>query len=58
MITCRFDIVRADREELVEHLEGARGMQCYDHETTEELREAALEDWPTYCEEIGLEEPV
>lgn len=38
------DTIRAmSRDELVAHLED-RGFQCYDHETIDELREAALHD--------------
>lgn len=34
------DIKNATREELIEYLE-SWGYQCYDHESDEELREAA-----------------
>ena len=40
----RRDLERATRTELVEYLE-ARGAACYDHESTELLRAAALDDW-------------
>ena len=40
----RRDIERASRSELVAYLE-ARGSACYDDESTELLREAALDDW-------------
>lgn len=40
----RRDLERANRSELVAYLE-ARGTACYDHEATELLREAALDDW-------------
>ena len=32
------------REQLIKHLE-LRGFACYDHETTDLLRETAIEDW-------------
>ena len=38
------DIQRMDRTELVSYLE-LRGCACYDNESTELLREAAIEDW-------------
>lgn len=50
----RQEIEAADRDELIEHLEG-RGFACYAHETTGELRDAALEDLPVYREDCGLE---
>ena len=40
----RRDLERATRAELVDYLE-ARGSACYDSESTELLREAALDDW-------------
>ena len=40
----RRDLERASRQELVEYLE-SRGSACYDDESTEELRECALQDW-------------
>ena len=40
----RRDLERASRLELVAYLE-ARGSACYDDESTELLREAALDDW-------------
>lgn len=40
----RRDLERASRPELVEYLE-SRGSACYDDETTELLRAAALDDW-------------
>ncbi len=40
----RRDLERANRSELVEYLE-ARGSACYDDESTELLRAAALDDW-------------
>jgi hypothetical protein len=40
----RRDLERATRSELVDYLE-ARGSACYDSESTELLREAALDDW-------------
>ncbi len=46
----RRDLERATRAELVDYLE-ARGSACYDSESTELLREAALEDWD--CEYNG-----
>ncbi len=46
----RRDLERATRTELVSYLE-ARGAACYDDESTELLREAALDDWD--CEYNG-----
>ena len=40
------EIEQADRDELVRYLTGW-GFQCYDHETTAQLRKAALENWRT-----------
>ena len=40
----RRDLERASRSELVDYLE-SRGSACYDSESTELLREAALEDF-------------
>ena len=40
----RRDLERASRAELVDYLE-SRGSACYDNESTELLREAALEDF-------------
>ena len=40
----RRDLERASRSELVDYLE-ARGSACYDDESTELLRAAALDDW-------------
>ena len=40
----RRDLERATRSELVDYLE-ARGSACYDDESTDLLREAALDDW-------------
>ena len=40
----RRDLERATRSELVDYLE-ARGSACYDDESVESLREAALDDW-------------
>ena len=40
----RRDLERASRSELVDYLE-ARGSACYDDESTELLRSAALDDW-------------
>lgn len=42
----REEIERMNRSELIAYLEGW-GFQCYDHETTDELREAALENFDT-----------
>ena len=46
-ILCRDDISAATRNELVALLEGDFCIQCYDHETTDELREAAYQNWDT-----------
>ena len=40
----RRDLERASRSELVDYLE-ARGSACFDDESTELLRAAALDDW-------------
>lgn len=40
----RRDLERASRRELIDYLE-SRGSACYDSESTELLREAALDDW-------------
>ena len=40
----RRDLERASRNELIDYLE-ARGSACYDDESTELLRAAALDDW-------------
>ena len=40
----RRDLERASRVELVDYLE-ARGSACFDDESTELLRAAALDDW-------------
>jgi len=40
----RRDLERASRSELVVYLE-SRGSACYDDESTELLRAAALDDW-------------
>jgi hypothetical protein len=45
-ITDRKEILTASREELVSYLTNW-GFQCYDHETNDELRDAALENWDT-----------
>lgn len=42
----REELERASRDELIAYLEGW-GFQCYDHETTDELRAAALENQST-----------
>ena len=40
----RRDLERASRNELIDYLE-ARGSACYDDESTELLRAAALDAW-------------
>ena len=51
-ILCREDIATATRDELVALLEGDFCIQCYDHESRDELREAAYQNWDTeYPEE-------
>lgn len=42
----QIEIQNMKRNKLVAYLE-SWGFQCYDHETTEELREAALENYNT-----------
>ncbi len=44
----RRDLERATRSELIEYLE-SRGSACYDYESTELLRAAALDDWDGEC---------
>ena len=46
-ILCREDIATAGRDELVALLEGDFCIQCYDNESTDELREAAYQNWDT-----------
>jgi hypothetical protein len=46
-ILSRDDIAIATREELVVMLEQDYCIQCYDHETIDELREAAYQNWDT-----------
>jgi hypothetical protein len=48
----RTEIENMNRQELVDWLEGSRGCACYDHESTELLRETALEDF----DDCGVEE--
>lgn len=50
-ILSRDDIAIATREELVVMLEQDYCIQCYDHETTDELREAAYQNWDTETKE-------
>ncbi len=50
MITSTEDIQTADRPTLIAYLEGW-GFQCYDHETDDELREAARENFVTEAKE-------
>ena len=38
------DLQEMKREDLIQHLE-LRGCACYDDESTQLLREAAIEDW-------------
>lgn len=45
-ITSKEEIEKASREDLVAYLE-SWGFQCYDHETTDQLRDAALDNWRT-----------
>jgi hypothetical protein len=52
-ILSREDISAATRDELVALLEGDFCVQCYDYETTYELREAAYQNWDT---EFGEQE--
>ena len=47
----RRDLERASRAELVDYLE-ARGSACYDDESTELLRAAALDDWDSETGEV------
>jgi hypothetical protein len=50
MITTAQDIKDADRPTLIAYLEGW-GFQCYDSETDDDLREAALENFMTETRE-------
>ena len=52
-ILCREDIATATREELVVLLEGDFSIQCYDHESTDVLREAAYQNWDTEFKELN-----
>ena len=52
-ILSREDIATATRDELVTLLEGDFSIQCYDHETTDELREAAYQNWDTEYKEAN-----
>jgi hypothetical protein len=47
-------IQNMNREELVEWLEGARCVACFDEESTELLRETALEDFDDCAIEEGF----
>ena len=49
----RKELEVASRDELVTFLE-LRGSACYDHEPTELLREAALDDYDSEYEGKGL----
>lgn len=40
------EIRRASRDDVVAYLTGW-GFQCYDHETTDELRDAAIDNFET-----------
>ena len=44
------DLNRMSRQELVAHLE-SRGTACFDNETTEELRQCAIEDLESELED-------
>ncbi len=46
-ILCREDIAEATRDELVILLEDDFSCQCYDSESTDELRAAAYQNWDT-----------
>jgi hypothetical protein len=50
-ILCRDDIAMATRDELVALLEGDFCIQCYDHESTDVLRDAAYQNWDTEFKE-------
>ena len=50
----RDTIKHMTRKELIEWLEGARGMACYDNESTKLLRECAFEDFDTCAKEEGF----
>lgn len=50
----REDLETMDRDHLVQWLEGARSIACYDDEPTEELRDCALDDFDRCGEEEGF----
>jgi hypothetical protein len=50
----RSEIKNMNRQELVAWLEGSRGVACFDDESTELLRETALEDFDDCAEEEGF----
>ena len=51
----RTELEEMDRADLVSWLEGARCIACYDHESTELLRECALEDFDNCAKEEGFD---
>lgn len=50
----RTTLEEMDRNELIEWLEGQRSIACYDEESTEELRETALDDFDRCGAEEGF----
>lgn len=50
----REQIEQMDRDKLIQWLENARGMACYDDESTELLRQCALEDFDSCGKEEGF----
>ena len=57
MLNNLISLVSADRDSLVEYLEGERGMCCYDTEEADELRVIAAEDIPCVMSECGESVP-
>lgn len=52
----REQLQKMPRLELVDWLEGARGMACYDDEPTKLLRETAIEDFDDCAKEEGFDD--
>jgi len=50
----RTTLEEMDRNELIDWLEGQRSIACYDEESTELLRETALEDFDSCGVEEGF----
>ena len=50
----RRELQKMKRKQLVEWLEGSRGMMCRDEDSVKELRETALDDFDRCGEEEGF----